>query len=458
MRKPATAALAACLTIAMAQPAGAAAAERRGPGNASYDIAMRWHADSAVLDGVERVEFENTRASKVGAVWLRLWPNGLGSCAHPRSTVKLLAGGTAESQAAGCTAQKVHLSGELAPGERGAIRLRFSVRVPPSGGRFGYLRGGPALLGNALPILAVTDASGTHREPYTDFGEAGYSLVSSWRVTLDLRRGLKAATTGVQTGSTDVSSKTRRLRFEAAHARDFELAIGSFHRQSTTAGGVRIRLFDTLRSGSDANGLRKEVLGLARKRVLDYVRRFGTYGAPELDIVRTDSVGGGMEYPELVFVDMPDSTASSRWRSTAGLIAHEIAHQWFYGLVGDNQWREPWLDEGFATFASGFPFHTCSPGDPLAGYPSNVRLTSTMELFDARPWLYDAAYVGGACALADLRTGLGTTPFKDWIGAWVADHRYGVATTSDFVAAVRAAAPPGFDVDAYLRASRIDVR
>jgi aminopeptidase N len=55
------------------------------------------------------------------------------------------------------------------------------------------------------------------------------------------------------------------------------------------------------------------------------------------------------------------------------------------------------------------------------------------------------------------RSGFGTQRFNDFMRAWVASHRYRIATTASFVAAVRAAAPSGFDVDGWLRDSRIDL-
>jgi len=172
-------------------------------------------------------------------------------------------------------------------------------------------------------------------------------------------------------------------------------------------------------------------------------------------------IGQGMEYPEIVFVQMTTAAIGERsWAHFAALLSHEIAHQWFYGIVGDNQWREPWLDESFATFASGFPSHSCTPGDPLAGYPSDVRVTSNMGFFDREPadFYFGGLYGGGACALRDLRSGFGATGFDTFLRRWVASHRYGVATTSAFVHALRRAVPAGFDVSGFLRRSRIDVR
>jgi peptidase M1-like protein len=434
----------------------------RGPGHASYDLALRWHSRSHVLEGTEGVSFENTRAGKLRSVWLRLWANGVASCAHPRIAVSVLSGGHAAGSTVDCTALKVRLSHAVATLNRTAVRVRFSVRVPGGNGSLGHLSGGPALLGNAIPILAVTDAAGTHLEPYSTVGEAGYSLASSWHVRLDLPRGLSAATTGSRTASRTLSSATRRLRFAAPHARDFELAIGHLHTRSTTVHGVRIRFSDMLPGGTASARLRSEILSAARSDLVPYEQRFGAYGARELDIVQTRSLDGeGMEYPEIVFVEMTSSSAyGESWTHTAALLAHELAHQWFYGLVGNNQWREPWLDESFATFASGFPSHDCTSGDPLAGYPSSVRLTANMGFFDAHPsgWYYDGLYGGGACALRDLRAGFGPQRFNDFIRSWVAAHRYRIATTAAFVSAVRAAAPSSFDVDGWLRDSRIDVR
>lgn len=449
MRRFSAVAAVVCIGLAPGQLATAATSHTRGPAHAKYDLALTWHDSTAVLGGTERISFENTRPKAIHAVWLRLWANGVASCAPPRVTIKLLSGGSAAGQRTSCTAQKVHLNHGLAHGQRAAIKFHFTVHVPSGTGSFGRSQDGPALLGNALPILAVTDGGGTHLEPYSPIGEAGYSLVSSWKVKLALASGLSAATTGAE---------TKPSTFEAPHARDFELAIARFHRQSTTAGQTRIRLFDTLAGGSSTSALRTELLAAARDDLLGYEQRFGDYTPPELDIVLSRSIDGeGMEYPELVFVQVPPGADAS---DDAGLLAHEIAHQWFYGIVGNNQWREPFLDESFATFASGFPGHGCSPGDPLSGYPSSVRLSSTMGFFDAHPdsYYYGGLYGGGACALRDLRSGLGSHRFGALLRDWVAGHRYRIGTIAGFVKAIRAHAPPGFDVDGYLSASRIDAR
>jgi Peptidase family M1 domain len=427
----------------------------RGPGRAAYNIAVRWDAKASTLSGVEGVAFTNTRPGEIRSVWLRLWANGEASCAQPLIVVHVLSGGTAAKSAARCTALQVRLPTALASGGRASIRIRIAIQVPRGTSSFARSKDGTALLGNALPLLAVTDAGGTHLEPYSTNGEASYSLASSWRVRLDVPRGLRVATTGTQVGSKLRKSHMRRVTFAASQERDFELAIGRLHLATTKAAGVRIRFFDTLPAGSATDQVRRHTLALAAADLSGFDQRFGPDGAKELDIVQVRALDGdGMEYPELVMVQMPPGADTAD-----GLVTHEIAHQWFYRIVGDNQWAQPFLDESFATFAAQWPTHPCTAGDPLAGFPSSVRLTSNMAFFDSHPdgYYYRGLYGGGACALGDLRNGLGAHRFDDLLRSWVASHRYGVATIAEFVAAIRAVAQPGFDVDAYLHASRIDV-
>ena len=52
-----------------------------------------------------------------------------------------------------------------------------------------------------------------------------------------------------------------------------------------------------------------------------------------------------MEYPTIIF------TNPSRFT-----ISHELSHQWWYGIVGDDQFHEPWLDESFATWSEFLPY------------------------------------------------------------------------------------------------------
>jgi aminopeptidase N len=87
-------------------------------------------------------------------------------------------------------------------------------------------------------------------------------------------------------------------------------------------------------------------------------------------------------------------------------------------------------------------------------------LTSTMATFaHAPPRLYSRSiYVAGGCALARLEHGIGRSRMDRFLRGLVSRYRGGVMTTAGFVRALRAAAPRRFDVDRWLRQSRIQLR
>ena len=74
----------------------------------------------------------------------------------------------------------------------------------------------------------------------------------------------------------------------------------------------------------------------------DLSRRFGPFPWPSYTVAITPALSGGIEYP-MHTMQGPNSIG----RTTS----HELGHQWFYALVADDQGRDPWLDEGLASYA-----------------------------------------------------------------------------------------------------------
>ena len=58
-----------------------------------------------------------------------------------------------------------------------------------------------------------------------------------------------------------------------------------------------------------------------------------------------------MEYPNLVMISNVLEAEFGDDSLLKIVVAHEVAHQWFYGMVGDNQFTEAWLDESFASYS-----------------------------------------------------------------------------------------------------------
>jgi hypothetical protein len=418
----------------------------RGPDQITYTLNAAWSQRHFTLSGTESIHFRNNGGGTLRAVWIRHWPNGWrpvgssvrsGGCSRPLATLKVTGGGKLGRRNAGCTAYRVDLRHPVKPGARGAVQVAFRVRVPRGDDRFA--RTGPySNIGNAIPLLAVHDANGWHLDRYSSTGESFYSLSAGWNVTLRMPKGIRAATTGKV-----VRTRRGALVIQARNARDFALATGPFRVITGRAGSILVRVSAPR---SMPIGRVRDALSLAQGALRAYERDYGPYGAPELDVVLgTFAAFGGMEYPQLVLT-LP----------AYGPVRHEIAHQWFYGIVGDDQRHEPWLDESFASWVehdlSGFP--DC-PQPPVPTVPG-LFLDSTMNVFDRHPQRYgQVVYNGGSCALEVLAHDLGHATFRNMLKTYVADHRAGVTTKADFLAAVTAAAPPGFDVNSWARGVRL---
>ncbi|MEY2535235.1 MAG: hypothetical protein QOF29_3145 [bacterium] len=418
-----------------------AAGRPRWPDGASYALDLAYDRRRFALSGTMRIAFANTGPAPLRSVWLRAWANALGGCRVRRARVAVTAGGAIVTRRRDCTALEVRLDRPVPPGARAAIALRVRVTAPRRADRFGRFRGA-AYFGNALPLLAVADPSGWQLPPYTFAGESFFSLTSAWRVRLRVPAGLRAATTGTQAGAARGGVRT----FVAPRARDFMIVVGRFDVHTTRAGPVRLRRFTV--PGTSA-AVARETLGVAAVSMRLYARWYGPYGRPEVDLVEgpAEVARGGvaMEYPEHVLTPAEPSA-----------VAHELAHQWFYGIVGDDQWREPWLDESFSEFSQARLPRTRVP-NRLDGCHvpdgSDVPLDASMATMTAGPpgRYVRTVYVGGACLLRALQSAVGPARFDAFARRLVAAHRDGVLTTPEFVVAMRAAAPGDATVDALLR-------
>jgi hypothetical protein len=123
--------------------------------------------------------------------------------------------------------------------------------------------------------------------------------------------------------------------------RDFGIAVDRFDIATATArapGPVRI----TAAVDRSVEGLPMDVARRAKAALEAISARYGPYPWPTLHLVVVPALGRvGIEYPTMIFLG-PQSVA----RATT----HEVAHQWFYSLMGNDRARDPVLDEGLATY------------------------------------------------------------------------------------------------------------
>lgn len=232
---------------------------------------------------------------------------------------------------------------------------------------------------------------------------------------------------------------------------------------------------DLERLTGEANGVTVGVVTVAGKReqgryaltsavsLLGYYNDyFGVkYPLPKLDLIAVPGgVGGAMEnwggivFNESILLFDPSSSPDALRRSIFGVLAHEMAHQWFGDLVTMGWWNDLWLNEGFASWMQnkvaaslhpdwqvwlngGTAKQTAMDVDARrTAHPIQQPVADESEaesVFDSITYLKSQAFI------RELENYLGAEKFRDGIRHYMAAHAYGNATTADLWLALRRA-------------------
>jgi hypothetical protein len=424
--------------------------DARTPANPVFTVDLISDTNGFTWTGTESVTFTNVAALSFDQVWLRLWDN-YASCGGTLAIqVSNVAGGTPGPLSVGCTALPITLPVPLGQGEQATLSFDLKIIVPNVNWRFGRI-GTLALLGNALPVLAIHDGEGWHLPPYTSNGESFYSQVGDFTVTLTTPAELSVATTGSASSS---SSRAHRpdgqvtTTFDAPQVRDFAWATGTLKRlKRKTNTGVLVNVWwpSDITDEEAHDLLRSSVLALEGHTVA-----YGPYPYPELDVVLGNfSSFGGMEYPQLV-MELPSDFVT----------IHEIAHQWWFGMVGDDEYQDPWLDETFASYAT--DVYLGDHGSYCKGlrFPSaQARVTNSMEYWDLHTDQYGlVVYTLGPCALHALARLFGEDVMATFLHDYAVGHTFGWSTTTAFQEEAQAVAdslPTPIDLTSFWKRWRI---
>ncbi|MDH6124056.1 M1 family metallopeptidase [Kitasatospora sp. GP82] len=415
----------------------------RTPASPAYTVNLTGDSSGSTWNGHESVSFTNASAAPLGEVYLRLWDNAHGSCPTTPITVTNLTGGAPAALSVDCTALKVTLPTPLGQGQSGTIGFDLGISVPSGADRFGH-DGAFNFLGNALPVLAIRDASGWHLDPYTNNGESFYSLAADFSVTLDHPSNLLVPATGTSVDTPGSSGRTVTTA-TASKVRDFAWAAGPFSKISgSSPGGVRVNVYSvTGISSADSQSM----LSTAESAIDSHAQRFGAYPYAEVDAVLDNNFWfGGMEYPGFV-LDLVNSTA----------LTHELGHQWWYGIVGDDEYNGPWLDEAFTDYATDLALGKTGSGcwNSVSWASPAEKITDSMAYWDANSSRYSTVVYGyGKCALHDLRRLIGDGAMTKLLHDYAQSHWYGVSTTAEFKAAAQAATST--DLTSFWVQHRID--
>ena len=236
----------------------------------------------------------------------------------------------------------VPLDKSVKNGDKVTVQIDFVDLLPKVAHRYGYTDSA-VCFGNWYPIVCAYN-NGWKTDTYCTNGDPFFSEVANYDVTITYPQQMTIASTG--NFDTQTKNNTKVAKSVAKTVRDFAFVLSNkFEVLSSKVGGVDVKYFYF----NDDNA--KDNLIVATECLAFFNDTFGNYPYDSLCVVQTDFLYGGMEYPNLVYISSTlDNTAQKQ------VIVHEIAHQWWYNLVGNDQVAHAWLDEGLTEFSTALFF------------------------------------------------------------------------------------------------------
>jgi hypothetical protein len=398
-----------------------------------YRINVSLNDSAHSLSGFESITYINHAPKGLTCLYFHLWPNAYKNDSTAFARQQLVNGNTdhhfaslhehgfIDSLRFRIDGMPVHweycrdstdicriiLNTTLKPSDSIVITTPFYVKIPGDFSRFGHV-GQSYQITQWYPKPAVYDRMGWHQMPYLDQGEF-YSEFGSYDVSITLPGDYVVGATGNlvtekerlwleqkaagtnRTPYPDNISRTKTIRYTEKNIHDFAWFADKTYK--VAKGEVTLSNGHTVTTWAMYPDIESDLWSNAIEYINDavtyYSHWYGDYPYNQCSAVygRIEA-GGAMEYPEITVVG-----STSNAVTLENYIMHEVGHNWFYGMLGFNERRYPYLDEGFNTFSEFRYMRTKYPGLKLYRFLfDHASLAKWMNLKDR---LYGSYYYYG---------------------------------------------------------------
>jgi len=473
----------ACLVVGLACVRAAAQSDTGGVAQ-RYELTAKLDPTRHRIEGTARITFTNTSTATLDQLVFHLYMNAFrdhesvfmresqgflrGTRAEGSGSIELetltvndedaLARAERELVPHDFTQLRTSLATPLPPGQSVVIDTRFVVALPPLFARAGYVRDFVSVT-QWFPKLATLEPDGHFASfPYHALAEF-YADYADYTLYVDAPRDYAVLASGIMAYEKRAGDRIVR-RFDAARVHDVAfVAARGFRIDVESIDGVLVRYLSPPGYGAALQAHAR----IVREGLRHYGKAYGTYPYPSLSVVvppREAEGGAGMEYPTLIITGGPwYDTPGLPSLSGASITAHELAHQWFYGLVGSDERTYPVLDEGLTEWASLDLLRTIGGGAEGIGALRidrfevariiATRLTpSTAQGLPADAYAAaeyaTSVYARASLALESIRRAHGRERFMRALSIYAVSQRYRHATPADLEHAFDAAYGAGF--------------
>ncbi|MEO5563136.1 MAG: M1 family metallopeptidase [Chitinophagaceae bacterium] len=364
----------------------------------NYNIDVSLNDRNHTLTGSLSLDYINHSPDKLDFIWFHLWPNAYKNenTAYAKQVFRDKEGkkrwkdmkdkgsidgldftvngekAKTEPDPENIDIIKIILPKTLQPGETIKIATPFVVKIPTYSSRSGHLDQS-YIICQWYPKPAVYDSKGWHPIPYLDQGEF-YSEFGSFNVNITVPSAYVIGATGTLQNQDELNkykeigkinndpaaknikysavntAATKVLQYTGSNIHDFAwFADKDFIVRYDTSALASGKVIDVFTYGyAKGNHSWHKSVSFVKDAIKHYSEWIGEYPYPVAQAVEgpKNVMSGGMEYPMITLITSPNATEEQ----IDGVIAHEVGHNWFYGILGSNERDHAWMDEGMNTY------------------------------------------------------------------------------------------------------------
>ena len=410
------------------------------PGASVYHIDLQISDDFRHLQGRQEVLYTNQENEPLEEIYFRLFPN----LADGSTTISNLAINEVPIEPTyelRQSAMRVPLAPALLPEKQVVVSMDFSIEVPQGeGGNYGTFAFWDDVLALAhfYPLIPVYDDEGWNIEIAPSIGDVIYADSSFYVVRITAPASLTLVASGLES-ERDVFGKLQTITAAAGPTRDFYIAASEHYVVTTqTLGEITVNSY----APADLEEGSERTLEYALNSLHSFNDHFGPYPFTEFDLVRTTTSALGIEYPGIVAL-LAEMYEDPKAPLLESVVAHEVGHQWFYSIIGNDQVDEPWLDEAMAQYATLVYYEDVygpAGADGFrgslgrrAGRTDESEMPIGLSVRDYSPAQYSSIVYGrGPLFIEALAEEMGQEIFDDFLLDYYQTHQYGIATGESF--------------------------